>query len=96
MAKPARRRPAKAVKDDVVRMRVTVEQKHKVEARTPVFDHGAEVFAAAFSPDGATIVTAGEDFKVRLWNAVSGDLVRPPMQHDAAVWGAGSDPATSN
>jgi len=30
--------------------------------------HGASVFAAEFSPDGARIVTASEDNTARVWN----------------------------
>jgi WD40 repeat protein len=44
---------------------------------------GAQAFLAAYSPDGKTIVTAGDD--LRLWDAASGQLLGIPLQRGASV-----------
>jgi WD40 repeat protein len=44
-----------------------------------------EVHAAAFSPDGKTIVTAGEDEAARLWDATTGQPIGQPFWHEKAI-----------
>ena len=43
---------------------------------------------ARFSPDGKRIVTASEDFTARVWEAATGKLLLPPLQHRAQVYEA--------
>lgn len=47
--------------------------------------HANAVRAVAFSPDGATLVSASDDWTVRIWDAASGKSVRNPLRHDGAV-----------
>jgi WD40 repeat protein len=44
-----------------------------------------EMYLAAYSPDGRTIITAGPDFAARLWDADTGKVVGVPMKHDGEV-----------
>ena len=49
------------------------------------FDHQDEVFQAAFSPDGARILTASADKTAKLWEAASGRLI-VSFEHQASVY----------
>jgi WD40 repeat protein len=46
-----------------------------------------KIRAAAFSPDGRWIATAGEDCTVRLWSPATGKAGPGPMYHDGHVGG---------
>jgi WD40 repeat protein/serine/threonine protein kinase/tetratricopeptide (TPR) repeat protein len=50
-----------------------------------VLSHPAPVDAAAFSPDGRLVLTGGDDFKARLWDATSGAAVGPVLEHPGTV-----------
>lgn len=49
------------------------------------------VFSASFSPDGASILTASEDRRVRVWATRSGQLMNV-MEHDKAITSATFSP----
>jgi WD40 repeat protein len=46
-----------------------------VEAERISFEHGDEINAAAFSPDGRQVVTAGADGLAKIWDSASGKIV---------------------
>jgi WD40 repeat protein/tRNA A-37 threonylcarbamoyl transferase component Bud32 len=50
-----------------------------------VLPHGDMVRTAAFSPDGGTILTTGQDGAAQLWDAAAGRPVGPAMRHSGAV-----------
>jgi WD40 repeat protein len=43
------------------------------------------LYAAAFSPDGRSLVTGGDDCVVQLWDIVSGQPAGDPFEHKAAI-----------
>ena len=50
-----------------------------------VLSHDSPVDAAAFSPDGKTILTGGDDRAARLWDAATGRPVGQPLDHQGTV-----------
>ena len=48
--------------------------------------HDESVESLAFSPDGTRIATASLDRTARLWDAVTGKPLGPPMRHDDSVF----------
>jgi WD40 repeat protein len=55
------------------------------------FDHQDSVNDAAFSPDGARILTASADHSAKLWDATSGKLMAS-FNHQDAVTAAAFSP----
>ena len=53
----------------------------KTHQRLFTLPHGGIVYHAVYTPDGAQLVTAAGDGRVRIWNAATGELVRE-LAHD--------------
>jgi WD40 repeat protein len=54
--------------------------------------HEGPVWSAAFSPDGARIVTASNDTTARVWDAASGQEMASLKGHEGPVWSAAFSP----
>jgi len=50
-----------------------------------VFSHPATVFQVAFSPDGKTILTRGDDNTARLWDVATGRPIGQPMVNEGDI-----------
>src|SRR6185369_7896609 len=50
-----------------------------------VMSHEASVEAAAYSPDGLTIVTGSRDGTAQLWNIETDEPLCPPCRHEGPV-----------
>ena len=59
---------------------------------SPPLPHGGKVFHAAFSPDGARVVTASADRTARVWDAETGTSIGQPLRHEDDVVGAAFSP----
>jgi WD40 repeat protein/Tfp pilus assembly protein PilF/predicted Ser/Thr protein kinase len=45
------------------------------------FEHADAIWSAAFSADGARVVTASRDHTARVWDTLSGKPLTPPLEH---------------
>jgi WD40 repeat protein len=59
---------------------------------TEPLTHQGEVVAAAFSPDGARVVTASTDGTARVWDAHTGKPLTEPLAHQGEVVAAAFSP----
>jgi DNA-binding beta-propeller fold protein YncE len=58
----------------------------------PPLQQGSRINAAAFSPDGRRIVTAGDDNAARVWDATTGEPLMPILKHNGSLSEAAFDP----
>jgi eukaryotic-like serine/threonine-protein kinase len=61
-----------------------------------VLSHESPVDAAAFSPDGKSVLTGGDDGLVQLWDAESGQPVGQPLNHPGTVFAVAFSPDGSS
>jgi WD40 repeat protein len=54
--------------------------------------HSASVWACAFSPDGAKLLSASADNTLKLWDAASGQCLATLQGHSASVWACAFSP----
>jgi WD40 repeat protein len=54
--------------------------------------HKRSVFSASFSPEGRRIVTASHDGTARIWDALTGEPVSPPLMCRGQAWSAKFSP----
>jgi WD40 repeat protein len=57
-----------------------------------VVGHDGPVRFVAIRPDGKMLATAGDDRWVRLWDPVTGQPLRPPLEHHGQVMGLAFSP----
>jgi WD40 repeat protein len=58
----------------------------------PPLRHASRVTSAAFSRDGASIVTASDDGTARVWDTTTGMPISPPLEHRDRVVSAAFSP----
>jgi WD40 repeat protein len=82
--------------DDLTRRNSTIdaisEATLNFHERLRFYGHGHPVTSAAFSPDGARVVTTSSDKTARVWDAQTGVMLKELKGHDGAVASAAFSP----
>jgi WD40 repeat protein len=60
------------------------QDRAKIEI-VPILGHSDRVYSVAFSPDGAQVLSSGEDKSIKLWDAATGALIRTFAGHSGGV-----------
>ncbi len=55
------------------------------DERLTLLGHEGQVYAVAFSPDGRTLVSGGQDGTIRVWNPMDGQLLHMIRAHDSCT-----------
>ena len=55
------------------------------EEKRTLSGHSREVMACSFSPDGGSVVSGSKDETLKIWDAVTGDLMSTLVGHTAEV-----------
>ena len=70
----------------------TIPASPQLSCRATLSGHSSPVCAAAFSPDGTTVVTGSYDFTAKLWDAASGACRATLSGHSNCVCAAAFSP----
>ncbi len=57
-----------------------------------VLSHESPVYAAAFSPDGKTVLTGGQDGTARRWDVATAQPIGQPIRHESGLVGVAFSP----
>ena len=77
--------------ETVARRNLTAWQSYLIRPAAE-FGHNGWVWAVAFSPDGRTALTGGQDGKAKRWNAATGAPLGAPLDHAYPVWSVAYSP----
>ncbi|NER98348.1 MAG: peptidase C14 [Symploca sp. SIO1B1] len=64
----------------------------RIQEKNCLEGHIDEVWATAYSPDGATLASASSDKTVKLWNVQDGSLLTTLIGHSDGVWAIAYSP----
>jgi WD40 repeat protein len=83
---------ARRLGEDGASLRAMFRQAEQHLPVIPALEHQAEMFSAAFSPDGMRVVTASGDKTARVWDATTGKPLTGPLEHRGQVVSAAFSP----
>ena len=70
---------------DVIRVNLAAVQRQLPYHLHSILEHGGEVQAAAFSPDGTVLITGGRVGGARRWDAATGESLGKPLAHEGEI-----------
>jgi WD40 repeat protein/serine/threonine protein kinase len=77
--------PDAADLERVIRINLAAAQRQLPFKLSAVLEHGGEVQAATFSPDGQVLLTGGRVGGARRWDAVTGEPIGQPLPHEGEI-----------